>query len=343
MTRPGDGAIARVALDRGALMTEIRQMRTGTKGILGGLGVLVAAAGATVLIGREPTTHATAPSPLGVPRGSQEMERLIDAPGPIAVETITAADWQVDREGLIDLDAPAAKEAGLKPGREAIHIYFHALRHPTRGLFLVDTGVEKQIAIDPARSALGGFAAKAMHAEQIHVKADLAGWLSREAAPPAGIFITHLHVDHVMGVRDLPAGTPIYAGSGETEGRSGLNLVTAPIVDRELAGKGPLYGWRFTADPDGRFASVIDIFGDGTVWAIWVPGHTPGSTAYIARTPTGPVLFTGDACHTRWGWDHQVAPGEYSRDRKLGAVSLQRLEELAARHPKMVVRLGHQD
>jgi len=34
------------------------------------------------------------------------------------------------------------------------------------------------------------------------------------------------------------------------------------------------------ADPSGLFAGVLDVFGDGSFWALWVPGHTPGSTAY---------------------------------------------------------------
>ena len=44
------------------------------------------------------------------------------------------------------------------------------------------------------------------------------------------------------------------------------------------------------------------------------PGHTRGSTAYLVRTPQGPVLLTGDACHTRWGWEHDVEPGNFSGD-----------------------------
>jgi hypothetical protein len=38
-----------------------------------------------------------------------------------------------------------------------------------------------------------------------------------------------------------------------------------------------------------------------------------------------------------------VAPGTFSSDRGRGADSLRRLHELVARHPTMVVRLGHQD
>lgn len=36
---------------------------------------------------------------------------------------------------------------------------------------------------------------------------------------------------------------------------------------------------------------IADIFGDGSVFAISAPGHTPGSTAYVLRTPKGPVAF----------------------------------------------------
>ena len=96
------------------------------------------------------------------------------------------------------------------------------------------------------------------------------------------------------------------------------------------------------ADPSGRFAGVLDLFGDGSLFAILVPGHTAGSVAYLARTPRGPVLFTGDTSHTRWGWEHDVEPGEFTADRPKNAESLKRLRALVAEHPAIDVRLGHQ-
>ena len=78
------------------------------------------------------------------------------------------------------------------------------------------------------------------------------------------------------------------------------------------------------------------------MWAIWVPGHTAGSTAYLARTASGPVLLTGDVSHTRWGWDHHVPPGTFSIDRAQATTSFKQLQALAARHPQLVVRVGHQ-
>ncbi|MDF2696775.1 MAG: Beta-lactamase-like protein, partial [Labilithrix sp.] len=73
-----------------------------------------------------------------------------------------------------------------------------------------------------------------------------------------------------------------------------------------------------------------------------VPGHTPGSTAYLARTSSGPILFTGDACHTTWGWDHGVEPGSFSSDKARSAASLERLRRFVKKHPSIEVRVGHQ-
>ena len=87
---------------------------------------------------------------------------------------------------------------------------------------------------------------------------------------------------------------------------------------------------------------MVDVFGDGSLWALATPGHTPGSTAYLARTPTGPILLTGDTCHTAWGWQNGEPPGSFTADRDANRRSLNALRELAARHPKMQVRLGHQ-
>jgi glyoxylase-like metal-dependent hydrolase (beta-lactamase superfamily II) len=109
-----------------------------------------------------------------------------------------------------------------------------------------------------------------------------------------------------------------------------------------LAGKQALQEWPFQPDPQQQFDGVVDVFGDGSLFAISVPGHTAGSTAYLVRSTQGPVLLTGDASHTRWGWDNGVEPGDFTRDNDANLRSLQQMKALVARYPQIDVRVGHQ-
>ncbi len=297
--------------------------------------VLVLAAGCAA------TSHPSRPSELGVTRPYEELLAVIDQPGPVELETVASADWVVPLKGLLNLDHPRARGAGRKDGLEPIQVYFHALRHPSRGLHLVDTGVERALRDRPEEAAFRGVVASQMHFEKMTFRAPLGEWLAAQEEPVRGVFLTHLHPDHVTGMADVPAGTPVYLGPGETT-RGFLEMFVKPNLDRALAGKPPLSVWPMAKEPGAAFEGVVDVFGDRTVWALWVPGHTPGSTAYVVRTPGGPVLLAGDACHTRWGWEHDVEPGTFSEDVPKSVESLARLRKLAAAHPGMAVRLGHQ-
>ncbi len=304
---------------------------------------LLLAALVTLLAGCSVSTHAVQQSTLGVSRSSAELLAVIDQPGPVELETVASADWQVDRGGLINLEHPRAKEAGLTDGPEAIQVYFHVLRHPEHGTFLVDTGVEKALRDDPEKAVLRGMMASLfMKLETMKVHLPLGDWLAGKEQPLQGVFLTHLHLDHILGMPDVPAGTAVYTGPGEAESSAFLNLFSRGPTDEALEGKASLSEWAYEADASGRFDGVIDIFGDGSVWALWVPGHTQGSTAYLVRTPNGPVLLTGDACHTRWGWEHDVEPGTFSSDIPRSVESFTRLRSLVAEHPSIDVRLGHQ-
>ncbi|WP_225413232.1 MBL fold metallo-hydrolase [Stigmatella hybrida] len=284
-------------------------------------------------------SHDTQKSSLGVPRPFSALEAVIDAPGTVTVETIASSDWAADRGGLINLQHPRAQAAGLTPGQEPVQVYFHVLKHPTQGTFLIETGVERAMRDAPTQAAFG---AMADSLKGMKFNMPLGEWLAQQKEAPRGVFLTHLHFDHISGMADVPAKTDVYTGPGELAASEHADAMIREGTQRALQGKNPIREWAYEADAAGRFAGVVDIFGDGSVWALWVPGHTPGSTAYLVRTPQGPVLLTGDACHTRWGWEHDVEPGTFSEDIARSAGSLAQLRRLAAEHPALDVRFGHQ-
>lgn len=296
----------------------------------------------TATMGCAASTHPTQPSTLGVVRPSSLLLAVIDQPGPIELVTVASADWAVPLEGLLNLEDEKAKAAGLADRPEPIQIFFHVLRHPSAGSYLIDTGVQKALKYDPDRSIIRGLVAAAMHRDDMKVNAALGDWLAAQQLKLSGVLLTHLHLDHIMGLPDVEKGVPIYVGPQEVEETKFMNVFTQGPIDEALEGHAALSSWRFQPDTDGRFEGVIDIFGDGSVWALWVPGHTPGSTAYLVRTTHGPVLLAGDACHTAWGWDHAVEPGTFSTDQAASKRELDKLLALVAEHPTIEVRLGHQ-
>lgn len=289
------------------------------------------------------TQHPTAKSTLGVARSTEELVAVLDVPGEVTVETVASADWAVPSSGVINLENPKAKDVKDEPF--AIVVPFHALRHPTRGLFVIDTGVEQKMKTDPEHAAVRGVVASFL-GDSFVVKHDLKTFLDAQPQPLQGVFFTHLHLDHILGVADVPANAALYAGPGETTETSFQNLIVSPNTDRALAGHAALNEWQFVkgasnASNDAEFDGVVDVFGDGQVWALWLPGHTPGTTAYLVRTPNGPVLFTGDVSHTRWGWEHDVEPGTYSENPAASAASFHKLRAFAEAHHITDIRFGH--
>jgi N-acyl homoserine lactone hydrolase len=303
--------------------------------------LLVSAFG-LLLQGCSPTSHTLGKPALGKPSSSAEMIRQIDLPGPIELETITSADWLVALSGVLNLDRPEAIEAGLKDRDEPIQVYAHLVKHPQYGNFIVDTGVSRKLKSDPGKEGMNWLVQQAMHLDRLHIRKSTSEILQSIHGRLSGVFFSHLHIDHISGMPDIGNDVPLYIGATESTTTSFKNMFIRGVTDQLLKNKQPLQEWHFQPDPQNKFEGIIDLFGDGSMFVISVPGHTTGSVAFLIRTNHGPVLLTGDACHTRWGWEHTVEPGDFTDDHERNLSSLKRMKELVEAHPQIDVRLGHQ-
>lgn len=284
------------------------------------------------------TTHPTKTERITTPRTPTSWSDALSGSTRLEWEPVLSAKWKVERKGLINLERAEAKD--LPKDEMDIVLPVHVLRHPTRGTFIIDTGISQALKDGtgggigwPVSSFLG-----AMKPEE-----SLASILKRQPAPLAGVFFTHLHLDHVLGLPDVPAGTPLYTGPGETTPTSFQNAFLRGTYANLFKGQ------QATTELDvsqgvaiGSVKHAIDFFGDGSLWVIASPGHTPGSLAFVANTSKGFVLFAGDTSHTRWGWENQVEPGEFTGDHPQNVDSLSQLASIAKELSAITVMTGHE-
>jgi glyoxylase-like metal-dependent hydrolase (beta-lactamase superfamily II) len=145
--------------------------------------------------------------------------------------------------------------------------------------------------------------------------------MDADSTDVVAVFLTHAHRDHIAAwpvVRGATfylaeAEAPHFFGEAEYEGwiPRTADRLAEPLLPR----RGDIEVITFASD-------TAIVMGRDTVHAFLVPGHTPGSTAYLMRG----VLFAGDAlARTPWGFRHAL-PG-YSDDVAQAAASLRSLFE----------------
>ena len=252
----------------------------------------------------------------------------------VVLKTIKSANWVVPLSGLVNLNHPKAQEAALEDHDEKIQVYAYHLQHPKYGDFLVDTGVSKQFVEDPKSFGVPGWIEPELGIDKMDILTSTDDFTTSLNSPLKGVFLSHLHLDHISGLPAIDKDVPLYIGKNESKEKYFLFAATRGIVDTLLNGRPALQEWT---------SQYVDVFNDGSVFAIHSPGHTAGSTAYLVNTVEGPVLLVGDASHTAWGWNNEVEPGEFSTDQKESQRSLNILIELVKKHPSIKVKLGHQD
>lgn len=180
------------------------------------------------------------------------------------------------------------------------------IAHPTRGIFLFDTGYDPAF-IEATKSFPERFyrwttPVAVGEAQRWHE------WLAAHDIAESdivGTVISHFHGDHVAGMRHL-ADKPMYcarAGLDELRRPGRIGRVRQGMLSALVPQSADAHAHFFEDAPAlplpsafAPFAEGRDIFGDGSLLAVELPGHCAGHWGLAFFTQDGqPVLLAADA------------------------------------------------
>lgn len=188
------------------------------------------------------------------------------------------------------------------------------------GLVLFDTGLSPEAAGNPA-SVYGESAVSSRieysHEQRLDRQLDSIGFKPSDVEH---VVLSHLHFDHTGGVALFPDAL-FYLGEGE------MDYALNP--DTHLCG---LYRpEEFKAVRNYHTHTVAggdhDLFGDGSISLLLLPGHSPGSLAMMVQLPNRTIILSGDVSHTRAAFK-SACPFPLDQDSTAAVSSIKRLQSI---------------
>jgi N-acyl homoserine lactone hydrolase len=158
--------------------------------------------------------------------------------------------------------------------------------------------------------------------------------LARLGVKPAQVEfvgISHYHFDHIGQAAEFPQAT-LLIGQGD------LDVLARPGNENRAKRLAP---WMAQGAKVEKINGDHDVFGDGSVVMLDLPGHTPGHHGLLVRLPKlGPVLLSGDVAHFRENLDTSGVPS-FNVDRAQSLASMDRFTKLA-RNLRATVIIQHE-
>lgn len=171
----------------------------------------------------------------------------------------------------------------------------------SQGVVLFDTGMPVEAMDDPV-GALGGMGhfllARGWEStSRMRIDRQLAD-LGIGTQDVTHVITSHLHLDHCGGHHLFPDAKH-YVGHGEWGFARCPTPMQADAYLPSLLDRLGGLSWRVVPDVD------IDLFGDGSIHILALPGHTPGSLGLRVRLPHSTFILSGDVVHLRAAWDRE--------------------------------------
>jgi glyoxylase-like metal-dependent hydrolase (beta-lactamase superfamily II) len=196
---------------------------------------------------------------------------------------------------------------------------FALIEHPRRGPILFDTGYSQAfldatqrfperlyrmvtpVTLRPEDQAVHQLRAIGIQPEDVEL-----------------IIASHFHGDHVAGLADFPRAKILYCDAawravGHLRGLRALRRGFLPeLIPANFDHRAePIEMQRFGRLPGecAPFQSGVDLLGDGSLWAVLLPGHAAGQLGLFVRDARGGTVFLcADACWTSQSYREERMP-----------------------------------
>ncbi len=220
--------------------------------------------------------------------------------------------WRLDCGSLWTLNLDELSDTRAYVGQSKKFVgSCYLIRHGDAYL-LWDTGLSKTALNKPL----------IQEADSESLTATIVDQLARIGVEPAQVSlvgISHYHFDHIGQAADFPQ-AKLLIGQGDFE------VLSRPGHEARAKQLSP---WLQKGAKVEKITGDYDVFGDGSVVMLDLPGHTPGHHGLLVQLPKrGSVLLSGDVAHFRENLQSAGVPS-FNSDRAQSLSSMDRFNKLA--------------
>jgi glyoxylase-like metal-dependent hydrolase (beta-lactamase superfamily II) len=256
---------------------------------------------------------------------------------------------------ILDTGHCLAHESMMLRGGRFASVECHALvaliRHPEHGWGLWDAGYAPRMLDETARWPFSLY----RRATPLRLRPELAAaaQLERFGLRPADIgwiVLSHLHADHVAGLRDFPQARLIltaeaYAAVRGLDGWRALRRAFIPrLLPDDFAARASLLP-AFTGPALGALGPTHDVWGDGSLILVGLPGHARGQVGMLVATAGRRILLAADGAWLSRAIREQRGPHPltaiFTDDRRAVLATLRKLHEFARQFPEVTIIPTH--
>ena len=274
--------------------------------------------------------------PLPIPRIEPRLHHW-----PRPYEGVDGLTVHVFNTGLMRSPRGAVYAGGSWGENAELDMLAFVVEHPDGAVVVFDTGLSQRVRTDMADYL--GWIYTQLDMVETDMGQDLPSQMLAAGLDPESVdtvVLSHMHYDHTGTVEAFPHASVVVSSR-----------------ERSAAGRDPLTRGFFVRDdtdevsdwveidydlgePYATFIAHEDLLGDGSVVAVDLRGHTPGSQGLVVRTPGAPILLTGDAAWVDESWRYAARP-IWADDMRMWWEQIWRIKKFSQLEPRLLVIPGH--